>query len=94
MIDSKDINQLVHQVMEKLPAGMKNLPEDVRQNMHAALMAGFSKMDLVTRQEFDVQSKVLARTRQKCTALEARVAALEAAMQPTGVPGAPQDPTA
>lgn len=52
--------------------------KDFEKNARALLAQGFAKLDLVTREEFDVQSEVLSRTRQKLEALEARVAALEA----------------
>jgi len=54
---------------------------DVQRNLRAALMSALARLDLVTREEFDVQAKVLARTREKLTALEAKVAELEALMQ-------------
>ena len=52
--------------------------KDIEKNMHALLTQGFAKLDLVTREEFDVQTQVLARTREKLTALEARITELEA----------------
>jgi BMFP domain-containing protein YqiC len=51
--------------------------KDVEKNVRALLSSLFSRLDLVTREEFDVQADVLARTREKLTALEARVAELE-----------------
>ena len=56
-------------------AGIK---EDIEKNMRVLLMQGFAKLDLVTREEFDVQAQLLERTREKLTALETRVAELEA----------------
>ena len=64
--------------MESLPGGLGGVQDDFRQNMRAALDAAVARMDLVTREEFDVQAGVLRRTREKLEALEARVAALEA----------------
>jgi ubiquinone biosynthesis accessory factor UbiK len=52
--------------------------KDIEKNMRALLAQGFSKLDLVTREEFDVQTQVLARTREKLAALEKLVAELEA----------------
>lgn len=52
--------------------------EDLRKNLKALLNQQFARLELVTREEFDTQSQVLARTRAKLEALEARVAALEA----------------
>ena len=54
------------------------IKEDIEKNLRALLAQGFAKLDLVTREEFDVQTQVLARTREKLTALEARVAEMEA----------------
>ena len=63
----------------KLSEAVRNSPaKDIEKNVRALLMQGFSKLDLVTREEFDVQSEVLARARQQLNALEARIAALEA----------------
>jgi BMFP domain-containing protein YqiC len=50
---------------------------DLKQNFRSLLQSTLSKLDLVTREEFDIQAKVLARTREKLEALEQRVAALE-----------------
>jgi len=63
----------------KLSELVKNSPaRDIEKNARALLMQGFAKLDLVTREEFDVQAEVLARARQQLTALEARIAELEA----------------
>jgi BMFP domain-containing protein YqiC len=63
----------------KLSAVANSSPaRDIEKNVRALLAQGFAKLDLVTREEFDVQAQVLARTREKLAALEARVAELEA----------------
>jgi BMFP domain-containing protein YqiC len=62
----------INQVLENSPA------KDIEKNIKSLMSQGFAKMDLVTREEFDVQMQVLARTRDKLEALEARVAELEA----------------
>lgn len=63
----------------KLSAAVENSPaRDIEKNMRALLSQGLSKLDLVTREEFDIQAQVLARAREQLTALEARVAELEA----------------
>ncbi|HZW25581.1 MAG TPA: accessory factor UbiK family protein [Gallionella sp.] len=63
----------------KLNEAVANSPaKDFEKNARALLAQGFSKLDLVTREEFDVQAQVLARAREQLTALEARVAELEA----------------
>lgn len=63
----------------KLSELVKNSPaRDIEKNVRALLAQGFVKLDLVTREEFDIQAEVLARARQQLTTLEARVAELEA----------------
>jgi len=63
----------------KLSELLKNSPaKDIEKNVRALLMQGFAKLDLVTREEFDVQAEVLARARQQLAMLEGRIAELEA----------------
>ncbi|MBR7777512.1 accessory factor UbiK family protein [Undibacterium rugosum] len=63
----------------KFNAALENSPaKDLEKNVKAMMTQGFSKLDLVTREEFDIQAQVLAKTRARLEALEARVAALEA----------------
>lgn len=71
-----DISAKLSQAAESGPA------KDIEKNVRALLTQGFSKLDLVTREEFDIQSQVLLRTREQLTALEARVAELEAQQSP------------
>lgn len=67
----------------KMSALLANSPaKDIEKNAKAVMSGVFSKLDLVTREEFDIQSEVLARTREKLKALEARVDALEKSRQP------------
>ncbi len=66
-----DLQQRIHEVVQRSPAA------DVEKNLKAMLNQGFAKLDLLTREEFENQSEVLARTRAKLDALEARVAELE-----------------
>ncbi len=73
MIDTKKINDLVAKLTEALPAGVKQIPEDLEKTFRTIVQSGLSKMDLVTREEFDAQSKVLARTREKLDSLEKRM---------------------
>ena len=76
-MDVNKINEFVQQVFSAMPDGLKNLPGDVQKNLHSAIQTAFHKMDLVTREEFDAQRGVLARTREKLEALEKKVAELE-----------------
>jgi BMFP domain-containing protein YqiC len=77
MIDPKHLDDLAQKVAGSLPSGLQVLKEDMERNLRAVLEAALAKMDLVTREEFDVQSAVLARTREKLQRLEAQVAELE-----------------
>ena len=67
----EDLNARIVTFLQQTPVG------DVQKNMKAMLSSTFAQMDLVTREEFDIQAEVLKRTREKLTALEARIAALE-----------------
>jgi BMFP domain-containing protein YqiC len=87
MIDPKILDDLSKRLAETLPPGIRQLQADLERNFHALLQAAFARMDLVTRQEFDVQQGVLARTRAKLEALEKQVAELEARV-PVGQPAA------
>ena len=78
MIDPKLFDDFSKRMADSMPRGFQALQEDVERNARAALEATLGKLNLVTREEFEVQQAVLARTREKLKALEARVAALEA----------------
>jgi hypothetical protein len=77
MLEPKHLDDLAQRLAGSLPKGLQALQADISRNLRATLEAGLAKLDLVTREEFDVQTAVLARTREKLTALEARVAELE-----------------
>lgn len=77
MLDPKQLDDLAQRLAGSLPKGLVALQEDVKRNLRAALEAGLAKLELVTREEFEVQSAVLARTRRKLELLEARMAELE-----------------
>lgn len=77
MIDPKHLDDLSRKLAASVPAGLQTLKQDMERNMRATLEAALVKMDLVTREEFEVQSAVLARTREKLQRLEALVAELE-----------------
>jgi BMFP domain-containing protein YqiC len=78
MIDPKLLDDLSQRLAASVPSGLTALQADVARNARSLLEAGLSRLDLVTREEFDVQQAVLARTRQKLEALERQVAELEA----------------
>ena len=77
MIDAKKISSLVDSVAQALPDGLGSLPENAQINLKATLSSMLEKMDLVSREEFDIQTQVLAKTRAKLEALEKQVADLE-----------------
>ena len=71
--------KVFEELSAKLSAAANSSPvKDIEKNMRALLTQGFAKLDLVTREEFEVQTQVLSRTREKLAELEARVAELEA----------------
>ena len=67
-----DLQSKINEALESSPA------KDLEKNVKAMMSQGFAKLDLVTREEFDIQAQVLAKTREKLEALEKRVAELEA----------------
>jgi ubiquinone biosynthesis accessory factor UbiK len=67
------------QFFKQFSAALPGIPQELEKNMRAGMNAAFARMDLVTREEFDIQAAVLARTRAKLEALEQRVTALEQA---------------
>jgi len=77
MLNTKIIDDLARQISESIPAGVKGMQEDVQKNIHSLLQGALAKLDLVTREEFDAQSQVLARTREKLEQLEQLVIELE-----------------
>lgn len=77
MLDPKQLESLVEKISEVLPEGLGSLPENAQKNLKMTLSSGLQKMDLVSREEFDVQTAVLAKTREKLEALERKLAELE-----------------
>ena len=78
MIDLKNIDDLARRLSDLVPPGIKDARADMEQNFRATLRAGLGRLDLVTREEFEVQRAVLLRTREKVEALERALAALDA----------------
>ncbi|MBL3600573.1 MAG: accessory factor UbiK family protein [gamma proteobacterium endosymbiont of Lamellibrachia anaximandri] len=78
MLDPKLIDDLAERLAGSVPGGIQILQDDLKKNLRATLEAGLAKLDLVTREEFDVQSAVLIRTREKLDRLETIVRELEA----------------
>ena len=78
MLDPKFLDDLAQRLTGAMPPGAKAVQSDLEKNLRAAAQSVFSRLDLVTREEFDVQTKVLARSRAKIEQLEKQVAELEA----------------
>ncbi|MEA9828435.1 accessory factor UbiK family protein [Xanthomonas campestris pv. raphani] len=78
MIDFNQLDDLARRLSDLVPPGLRQSREELQSTFKGALQAGLGKLDLVTREEFDVQRAVLLRTREKLDALEQTVAALEA----------------
>ncbi len=78
MIDPKKLDELAKKLVNAVPGGVKAFGEDMQKTFHSILQGTFSKLDLVTREEFDAQVGVLQRTRKKVDALEKTVKAMEA----------------
>jgi BMFP domain-containing protein YqiC len=78
MLDAKLLDDIAKRLSSAVPASAKAVQADVEKNLRAATQSVFSRLDLVTREEFDVQCKVLARSRSKIEQLEKQVAELEA----------------
>ena len=78
MIDLSHIDDLARRLSNLVPPGMREGREELQQNFKAVLQTGLARLDLVTREEFDVQRAVLLRTREKLEELQRTVEALEA----------------
>ncbi|MFK8080489.1 MAG: accessory factor UbiK family protein [Granulosicoccus sp.] len=92
MIDARVFDDISRSLGKLLPPGVSDLKEDFERNAKAAVQSALGNLDLVSREEFDVQAEVLRNTRQKLKALEARVAALEPAIEAGGRPGKGERP--
>ena len=78
MIDLGHIDELARRLSSLVPPGLRESREELQQNFKSVLQTGLGKLDLVTREEFDVQRAVLLRTREQLEALQGTVAQLEA----------------
>ena len=77
MIDPKKIEEMARHIHNALPPGIKSLGEEVDKKVKQVLQSQLNRLDMVSREEFEVQTKVLLRTREKLTALEEKLAQLE-----------------
>jgi ubiquinone biosynthesis accessory factor UbiK len=77
-IDLAQIDELARRLSSLVPSGLRDSREELQQNFKSVLQTGLGKLDLVTRDEFDVQRAVLLRTRDKLNELQRAVAQIEA----------------
>lgn len=77
MIDPKALEDMAQKLSALMPPSVERFQEDIEKNVKAGLQGVMSKMDLVTREEYDVQVALLERSRERLNALEARIAELE-----------------
>jgi BMFP domain-containing protein YqiC len=78
MLDPKKLEEIAKNIANAIPPGVKTMAGEAEEKVKQVLQGQLSKLDFVSREEFDVQSQVLIRTREKLEALEMRLSALEA----------------
>ncbi|MGC8520627.1 MAG: accessory factor UbiK family protein [Steroidobacteraceae bacterium] len=81
-MDIFGIDAIARRLAESVPPGLRTVQKDLENNFRAVLRASLSKLELVSREEFDTQTRVLQRTRERLAELEARLQALESAAPP------------
>lgn len=81
MVDSRIIDDITRRLADAVPESARLLQKDLEKSFRAILNNAFARLDLVTREELEVQEQVLARTRDKLESLEARLKALETALR-------------
>jgi BMFP domain-containing protein YqiC len=79
-MDPFRIDDIARSLMERVPPALRSVQQDLEDNFRTVLRATLGKLDLVTRDEFDAQTKVLERTRAKVESLQVRLAELEATL--------------
>lgn len=88
-MDSFRIDEIARKLLERVPPALRSAQQDLENNFKAILRERLSKLDLVTRDEFDAQTRVLERTRARLEALEARLAAMEGTGSAAAAPPPP-----
>lgn len=81
MLNPSQLESVAKKIAEIIPEGFGEVPSGMQSQVKSVLASAFDKMDLVTREEFDIQSGVLAKTRSKLEQLEKQVAELEKLLQ-------------
>src|SRR5579872_4887820 len=87
MMDSFRIDEIARRLFESVPPALRTVQKDLETNFRAVLRSSLGKLDLVTRDEFDTQTRVLERTRARLAELEARLETLESAAAPAAAGG-------
>jgi BMFP domain-containing protein YqiC len=82
IMNSNVLDDLAKRLADSVPESLRAFGRDLESNFKAVLQAQLAKLDLVTRQDFDVQAAILERTQEQLTALEARLKDLEAKLTP------------
>ncbi len=82
MLDPKKLEDIAKQIQNSMPSSIKNMGEEAEKRIRTVLQAQLGKLDMVTREEFDVQTKVLLRTREKLNEMEAKLILLEEQLKP------------
>lgn len=82
-MDKSQVEQMIHRLLEGMPASLQAMRSDLEAHFQRVLQSGARRLDLVSREEFDAQSKVLERSRTLIAELEARVKALEEKLPPS-----------
>lgn len=86
MMDNFRIDEIARRLLDSVPPALRTIGQDLETNFRAVLRSSLGKLDLVTRDEFDTQTRVLERTRARLAELEARLQALEGAPTPAAAP--------
>lgn len=92
MLDPRTLEDMARRFVDGLPSGVRQLHSDLEKNAQVALQGALARLDLVTREEFEVQRGVLSRTRTRLETLEERVATLEAALETLSAPATATTP--
>jgi hypothetical protein len=85
-MESFRIDEIARRLLERVPPALRSVQADLESNFRAVLRERLSRLDLVNRDEFEAQSRVLERTRQRLEALEAKIAQMEQARGDAGSP--------
>ncbi len=88
-MDSLPFDEIARRLLESVPPALRTISQDLETNFRAVLRSSLGRLDLVTRDEFDTQTRVLERTRARLAELEARLQALEGSSPPAPAAGLP-----